>query len=105
MAKALVVYATRTGETENIGNLIAEGLRFSGVDAKVVNVNNIKKAEDLERLRCLCFRCGDLSRGYAAGNENLSCSLPKRPLWKAKSAVLSAPSAGAVKRRTGFSIP
>ncbi len=48
MAKALVVCATRTGETENIGNLIAEGLRFSGVDATVVNVKNIKNESDLD---------------------------------------------------------
>lgn len=47
MAKALIVYATRTGETEKIGGLIAEGIRFSGHEAKVVKVTDIKKAEDL----------------------------------------------------------
>ena len=48
MAKALVVCATRTGETEKIGNLIAEGMRFSGVEVKVVNVKEIKNEADLD---------------------------------------------------------
>ena len=42
MAKALVVYATRTGETQTIGDLIAEGIRFSGHQADVVGVKEIK---------------------------------------------------------------
>jgi flavorubredoxin len=48
MAKALIVYATRTGETQRIGELIAEGLRFSGVDATAKNVKNISKETDLQ---------------------------------------------------------
>ena len=47
MAKALVVYATRKNETEKIGNLIAEGVRFSGHEAKVVDVKDIKSENDL----------------------------------------------------------
>jgi menaquinone-dependent protoporphyrinogen IX oxidase len=42
MPKALIVYATRTGETQKIADLIAEGLRFSFVDTEVVNANKIK---------------------------------------------------------------
>ena len=42
MAKALVVYATRTGETQTIADLIAEGIRFSGHQADVVGVKEIK---------------------------------------------------------------
>lgn len=48
MAKALVVYCTRTGETKAIAELIAEGIRFQGAEAKVVNVTEIKKEQDLE---------------------------------------------------------
>jgi flavorubredoxin len=48
MAKVLVVYTTRTGETQKIANLIAEGIRFSGAEANVVNVNDIKKEADLQ---------------------------------------------------------
>jgi flavorubredoxin len=48
MAKVLICYATRSGETENIAGLIAEGIRFVGSDAKVVNATQIQKAEDLD---------------------------------------------------------
>jgi flavorubredoxin len=48
MTKALVVYTTRTGETKNIGELIAEGIRFTGAEATVTNVTSIKKEADLE---------------------------------------------------------
>ena len=48
MAKALIVYATRSGDTKNIADLIAEGVRFIGAEAKVVNVTEIKKEADLE---------------------------------------------------------
>ena len=67
MAKALIVYATRTGETENIGNLIAEGLRFSGVEAKVVNIKDIKNATDLDGYDAYAFGAatyhGDMLQG------------------------------------------
>jgi flavorubredoxin len=48
MAKVLIVYATRTGETQSIADLIAEGLRFSGQEAEVVSVKEIKNEADLE---------------------------------------------------------
>jgi flavorubredoxin len=48
MGKALVVYCTRTGETKEIADLIAEGLRFEGLEATVSNVGDFKKEADLE---------------------------------------------------------
>ncbi len=67
MAKALIVYATRTGETEKIGNLIAEGIRFSGHDANVVKVTEIKKEEDLKGFDAVVFGSptyhGDMVQG------------------------------------------
>jgi flavorubredoxin len=48
MPKALIVYATRTGETQKIADLIAEGLRFSFVDTEVVNANKIKTTEEFQ---------------------------------------------------------
>ena len=47
MAKALIVYSSRTGETQKIGELIAEGIRISGHEAKVVRDKSIKKESDL----------------------------------------------------------
>jgi flavorubredoxin len=48
MVKALIVYATRSGATKRIAEVIADGLHSDGGDAKVVNVNDIKKEEDLK---------------------------------------------------------
>lgn len=47
MARVLIVYASRTGETRNIAELIAEGVRFAGHDADVLDVKEIKKEADL----------------------------------------------------------
>lgn len=47
MSKALIVYASRAGETEKIGEFIAEGLRFSAIDVSLVPANDIKKESDL----------------------------------------------------------
>jgi flavorubredoxin len=48
MGKALIVCATRTGETMKLGNLIAEGIRFSGHEVTVVKFNVIKDENDLQ---------------------------------------------------------
>ncbi len=48
MGETLLVYATRTGETKDIAELIAEGIRFEGGEADVVNVTGTKKEADLE---------------------------------------------------------
>ncbi len=67
MAKALVVCATRKGETQKIGDLIAEGLRMSGVDTHVVNVNDIKSENDLAGYDAYVFGSatyhGDMMQG------------------------------------------
>ena len=67
MAKALIVCATRSGETLKIGNLIAEGIRFSGHEAIVLNVNDIKKEKDLQGYDALVFGSatyhGDMIQG------------------------------------------
>jgi flavorubredoxin len=47
MVRVLIVYATRTGETQQIAELIGEGIRFAGCEAKVVNTKEIKSEADL----------------------------------------------------------
>ncbi len=47
MPKVLIVYATRTGETQSIADLIAEGARFTGVEAKVLDAKALSNQEDL----------------------------------------------------------
>jgi len=67
MAKILIVCATRTGETLRIGELIAEGIRLSGHEANVMNVNAIKKEADLQGYDGLAFGSatyhGDMIQG------------------------------------------
>ena len=55
MPPALIVYTTRAGETKNIAELIAEGIRFSGAEAKAVNANEIKKESALEGYDAFVF--------------------------------------------------
>ncbi len=55
MAKALIVYASRTGETQRIADLIAEGIRFSGHEAEVVESKDIKSEADLEGYDAYAF--------------------------------------------------
>ncbi len=47
MSKVLIVYATNAGETKKIGELIAEGLRFSGLEVSLLKTQNVKTEEDL----------------------------------------------------------
>jgi len=67
MAKALIVCESRTGETVNIGNLIAEGIRFSGYDAVLVKTKDIKKETELEDYDALVLGSatyhGDMMQG------------------------------------------
>jgi flavorubredoxin len=44
MSKGLVIYATRTYQTQKIAQLIAEGMRLEGYEADVMNVNELDKA-------------------------------------------------------------
>ena len=48
MAKVLIVFATRTGETQQIAELIGEGIRFAGYEAELFDVKAIKSEAELE---------------------------------------------------------
>ncbi|TKB25270.1 FprA family A-type flavoprotein [Desulfopila sp. IMCC35006] len=47
MPKALIVSASRTGETKKIAEVIAEGLRFSAIEVSLKDVTEIKRETDL----------------------------------------------------------
>lgn len=47
MPKALIVYATRTGQTRSIAEIIAEGLRFAAVEPTLKEVTEIKRDSEL----------------------------------------------------------
>jgi flavodoxin len=67
MARTLIVYSTRTGETQKIGELIAEGIRIAGHEARVVSDKEIKKESDLEGYDAYIFGSatyhGDMMQG------------------------------------------
>ncbi|MCB2193327.1 MAG: flavodoxin domain-containing protein [Deltaproteobacteria bacterium] len=48
MSKALIVFATRSGQTERIAELIAEGLRISGNEVELKNASAVKDPADLD---------------------------------------------------------
>lgn len=48
MAKVLIAFATRTGQTKKIAEAITEALKVEGVEATMENINKIKSKEDLE---------------------------------------------------------
>jgi flavorubredoxin len=48
MAKALIVFDSRSGATTKIADLIAQGISRKGVEAKMLNALQIHKAEELE---------------------------------------------------------
>jgi len=47
MAKVLVAYATRTGQTKKIAEAIGDAIRAEGHDVTVENINKLKKEDDL----------------------------------------------------------
>lgn len=47
MARALIVYCSRSGETRSIAELIAEGLRFAAVEVTIRDVALIKRETEL----------------------------------------------------------
>ena len=53
--KAVVAYSSRTRNTEKIGELIAEGIRSSGIEVDTVHVRDIEKVEDLKGYDALAF--------------------------------------------------
>jgi len=87
MAKALIVCATRTGETMKIGELIAEGIRFSDHEANVVKVNDVKKEADLQGYDALVF-------GSATYHGNMIQGM-KTMLFLAEKAGLEGKTGGA----------
>lgn len=87
MAKALIVYASRAGETNAIGNLIAEGIRISGAEAEVIDCHKINTEKDLEGYAAVVF-------GSATYHGDMLQSM-KTLLFKAEKAKLKGVVGGA----------
>lgn len=55
MPDVLIAFTTRSGDTQKIAETIAEGIRFEGLEAEVVNVTTIKDEKALEGYRAYVF--------------------------------------------------
>ena len=67
MKKVLIAYFSPTGTTERMAEFIAEGIRFSGKQAKIEKVENLKETTELAGFD-----------GYIFGSPTYSLDVPKR---------------------------
>lgn len=70
MGKALVLYVSRTGNTEKMAQYIAEGLRFAGHEAELKKITEIKTEKDLEGYDAFVLGCPTYHRDMTAGMKN-----------------------------------
>jgi flavodoxin len=67
MNKVLIAYDSRTGNTEKMAELIAEGIRISGQEAELMKITEIKKAETLQGYDAYIFGCPTYHRDMTQG--------------------------------------
>ena len=67
MARVLVVYTSRTGNTEKMAQFIAEGVRISGHEADLKKIKDIKSSKDFAGYNGFIFGCPTYHRDMTAG--------------------------------------
>ncbi len=87
MAKVLIAYASRAGHTEKIAGFIAEGVRFTGNEAEVKKISDIKEPADLQGYDAYIFGSPTYHRNMTGGMQQF--------LFKAEQAGLAGKLAGA----------
>lgn len=70
MHKVLVAFISRTGMTEKMANLIAEGIRISGHQAEVLKTTEIKSEADLNGFDGYVLGCPTYHRDMTSGMKN-----------------------------------
>ncbi len=70
MHKVLVAYISRTGMTEKMANLIAEGVRMGGQEAVVCKIGEIKSEKDLQGYDGYIFGCPTYHRDMTNGMKS-----------------------------------
>ena len=81
MAKVLVAYASRTGNTEKMAQFIGEGVRLSGHETALKKVSDIKTAKDLEGFDGFIFGCPTYHRDMTGGMKQFLFIAEKANLW------------------------
>ena len=92
MKKVLVAYVSVTGNTKQMADYIAEGIRISGQDAEVKKVSEIKSDKELRGFDGYVFGCPTYHRDMT---ENM-----KTFLFMAKKAGLGGKVGGAFGSHT-----
>jgi flavodoxin len=67
MAKVLIAYYSRTGNTEKMAEYIAEGVRLTGNSAELKKISEIKDEKDLGGYDGFVFGCPTYHRDITAG--------------------------------------
>lgn len=80
MVKAAVVYVTRSGETGKIGGLIAEGMRFEGMEVKVMEAKEVSDPAMLEGYDAVVLGAPTYHGGMLKGMETFLFLLEKAEL-------------------------
>ena len=70
MHKVLVAYVSRTGMTEKMAHLIAEGVRMAGQEAEVLKITQIKSEKDLGGYDAYILGCPTYHRDMTGGMKN-----------------------------------
>jgi len=70
MHKVLVAYISRTGMTEKMANLIAEGVRMAGHEVVIKKVSDVQSEKDLEGYDGYIFGCPTYHRDMTGGMKN-----------------------------------
>ncbi len=87
MKKVLIVYYSRTGNTEKMAEYIAEGVRITGNEAELKKVSEIKTKKDLAGYNGYIFGCPTYHRTMPANFETF--------LFLAQTAALKGKIGGA----------
>ena len=67
MKKVLVAYVSRTGNTEQMAQYIAEGIRMTGQNVEMKKIGQIKSEKELEGFDGYVFGCPTYHRDLTGG--------------------------------------
>ena len=67
MKKILIAFNSRAGTTEKMANYLAEGVRLSGNEVKVVKISSIKKGTELNGFDGYLFGCPTYHKDMTSG--------------------------------------
>jgi flavodoxin len=67
MKKVLIAYDSRTGNTEQMAEFIAEGVRISGQEAELMKISEIKNEKVLQGYDAYVFGCPTYHRDMTNG--------------------------------------